>query len=79
MRWNFHISRTAAIWAGIEEAYRNGQLDDGFYGDSRQKLNAFATVNENIREQLRFTVKMMHPSLGEGGIFRDLFEEDSAP
>jgi len=79
LRWGMHIGRTAAMYAGIEEAYRNGQLDDGFYADSRRKVNAFASMNPAIKEQLQFTVRMMHPSLGVGGIFGDVLAEDSAP
>ena len=77
MSWQTHMVRTAHVWAAIEAAHKNGQVDDGFYADCGRQLASFTALFPGTGERLKNIVAMNHPSVVEGEVFRALSETGS--
>ena len=77
MSWQTHMARTAHVWAAIEAAHKNGQVDDGFYTDCGRQLASFTSLFPGTGEHLKNILAMNHPSVVEGEVFRALSETGS--
>ena len=74
-RWHTHLARTAHVYAAIQTAHENGQIDDGFYADCQEQLKMFMNILPSARKDLKSIVAGNHPSIGESGVFRSVFAD----
>ena len=70
----FLLVRVTHVYAGIQSAFENGQLDEGFYTDCQQQIGNLTQI-PLIRRKLKASVIANHPSIEQQSIFSSVFDD----